>query len=76
MMMIRAFFFSQIDSNISIGAAGILIILLSISTGVGFLSYAGVKLNWVTVQVLPYIILALGFDNVFILIKGFQVGLR
>lgn len=45
----------------------ILLVLLSISTSVAFLSLLGVRTTLIIAEVLPFLVLAIGVDNVFLL---------
>lgn len=51
----------------SSGLVGILLVLLSISTSVAFLSFLRVRVTLIIAEVLPFLVLAIGVDNVFIL---------
>lgn len=46
---------------------GILIVLLSVSTSVALFSLIGVKVTLIIAEVIPFLVLAIGVDNVFIL---------
>ncbi|GAA5943863.1 sphingolipid transporter [Sporobolomyces koalae] len=49
------------------GLFGILLVLLSISTAVALLSAIGIRTTLIIAEVLPFLILAIGVDNVFLL---------
>ncbi|KZT12544.1 multidrug efflux transporter AcrB transmembrane domain-containing protein [Laetiporus sulphureus 93-53] len=57
-----------IDSKFTLGLFGIFLVLLSISTSVGFFSWVGVKVTLIIAEVIPFLVLAVGVDNVFILV--------
>lgn len=71
-MVSRAVF--QVDSKISLGIAGILIVLSSVACSLGVFSYAGVPLTLIVIEVIPFLVLAVGVDNIFIIVQTFQVG--
>lgn len=54
------------------GLVGILLVLLSISTAVAFLSLLGLRTTLIIAEVLPFLILAIGVDNVFLLTYELQ----
>ncbi|XP_072525289.1 NPC intracellular cholesterol transporter 1 [Salminus brasiliensis] len=61
-----------VDSKISLGIAGILIVLSSVASSLGIFSYAGVPLTLIVIEVIPFIVLAVGVDNIFIIVQTFQ----
>ncbi|XP_032421696.1 NPC intracellular cholesterol transporter 1 [Xiphophorus hellerii] len=61
-----------VDSKISLGIAGILIVLSSVSSSLGIFSYAGVPLTLIVIEVIPFLVLAVGVDNIFIVVQTFQ----
>ncbi|XP_047446163.1 NPC intracellular cholesterol transporter 1 [Mugil cephalus] len=61
-----------LDSKISLGIAGILIVLGSVSSSLGIFSYAGVPLTLIVIEVIPFLVLAVGVDNIFIIVQTYQ----
>ena len=61
-----------VDSKMALGLAGVLIVLASVSSSIGLTSYAGSKGTLIIVEVLPFLVLAVGVDNIFILVQSFQ----
>ncbi|XP_076838212.1 NPC intracellular cholesterol transporter 1 [Brachyhypopomus gauderio] len=61
-----------VDSKISLGVAGILIVLSSVVCSLGIFSYAGVPLTLIVIEVIPFLVLAVGVDNIFIIVQTFQ----
>lgn len=61
------------DSKISLGIAGILIVLSSVACSLGIFSYIGVPLTLIVIEVIPFLVLAVGVDNIFILVQTYQV---
>lgn len=49
------------------GLWGIIIVLLSVSTSIALFSALGIKVTLVIAQVIPFLVLAIGIDNIFIL---------
>ncbi|XP_053105399.1 NPC intracellular cholesterol transporter 1 [Hemicordylus capensis] len=61
-----------VDSKISLGIAGILIVLSSVACSLGIFSYFGVSLTLIVIEVIPFLVLAVGVDNIFIIVQTFQ----
>ena len=49
-----------------------MIVLLSVSSALGICSYAGVSATLIIVEVVPFLVLAVGVDNIFILVQELQ----
>ncbi|ODQ65807.1 patched sphingolipid transporter [Nadsonia fulvescens var. elongata DSM 6958] len=58
---------SAIKSKFSLGLTGIVIVLFSVTASLGFFSMLGVKATLIIAEVIPFLILALGVDNIFLL---------
>lgn len=63
----------QVDSKISLGVAGILIVLGSVSSSLGIFCYAGIPLTLIVIEVIPFLVLAVGVDNIFIIVQTLRV---
>ncbi|XP_007487676.1 NPC intracellular cholesterol transporter 1 isoform X1 [Monodelphis domestica] len=61
-----------VDSKISLGIAGILMVLSSVVCSLGLFSYIGIPLTLIVIEVIPFLVLAVGVDNIFILVQTFQ----
>jgi Niemann-Pick C1 protein len=61
-----------VDSKISLGVAGILIVLGSVACSLGIFSYIGAPLTLIVIEVIPFLVLAVGVDNIFILVQTYQ----
>uniref|UniRef100_A0A8D0H7N3 NPC intracellular cholesterol transporter 1 n=1 Tax=Sphenodon punctatus TaxID=8508 RepID=A0A8D0H7N3_SPHPU len=61
-----------VDSKISLGIAGILIVLSSVVCSLGIFSYFGIPLTLIVIEVIPFLVLAVGVDNIFIIVQTFQ----
>ncbi|KAF7355103.1 SSD domain-containing protein [Mycena sanguinolenta] len=57
-----------IGSKFLLGLFGISLVILSVSSSVGFFSFVGVKVTLIIAEVIPFLVLAVGVDNVFILV--------
>ncbi|RKP09076.1 patched family-domain-containing protein [Thamnocephalis sphaerospora] len=61
-----------VESKFQLGVGGILIVLASVSVSVGIFSFAGWRCTLIIAEVIPFLVLAVGVDNVFILVQEFQ----
>ncbi|XP_074041077.1 NPC intracellular cholesterol transporter 1 isoform X2 [Leptinotarsa decemlineata] len=61
-----------IDSKITLGLGGILIVLSSVISSVGIFSFIGEPATLIIVEVIPFLVLAVGVDNIFILVQTHQ----
>ncbi|KAK2466511.1 hypothetical protein APHAL10511_002153 [Amanita phalloides] len=57
-----------LDSKVTLGFFGVCLVVLSVSSTVGFFSLVGVKVTLIIAEVIPFLVLAVGVDNVFILV--------
>ncbi|TFK43177.1 multidrug efflux transporter AcrB transmembrane domain-containing protein [Crucibulum laeve] len=57
-----------VGSKFTLGLFGIALVILSVSSSVGFFSLLGVKVTLIIAEVIPFLVLAVGVDNVFILV--------
>lgn len=70
--MIRNPAASLVQSKFTLGVVGILIVLMSISASVGLFSAAGIKVTLIIAEVIPFIVLAVGVDNIFLIVHEFE----
>jgi Niemann-Pick C1 protein len=61
-----------VQSKFSLGIAGILIVLMSVSASVGLFSAAGIKVTLIIAEVIPFLVLAVGVDNIFLIVHEFE----
>ena len=57
-----------VRSKIVLGLFSIGLVILSVASSVGFFSAIGVKVTLIIAEVIPFLVLAVGVDNVFILV--------
>uniref|UniRef100_A0A8C7I2B3 Patched 2 n=1 Tax=Oncorhynchus kisutch TaxID=8019 RepID=A0A8C7I2B3_ONCKI len=55
----------------AVGLAGVLLVALSVAAGLGLCSLLGLSFNAVTTQVLPFLALGIGVDDMFLLAHSF-----
>ncbi|EEB19581.1 Niemann-Pick C1 protein precursor, putative [Pediculus humanus corporis] len=61
-----------LETKFTLGLGGILIVLTSVLSSLGIFSYLGVSTTLLTIEVIPFLILAVGVDNIFILVHTYQ----
>ncbi|KAL6509851.1 hypothetical protein OROGR_022339 [Orobanche gracilis] len=59
-----------ISSKIMLGLSGVVLVMLSILGSVGFFSAVGVKSTLIIMEVIPFLVLAVGVDNMCILVHA------
>ncbi|XP_067879396.1 LOW QUALITY PROTEIN: NPC1-like intracellular cholesterol transporter 1 [Heterodontus francisci] len=62
----------MIESKITLGLGGILVVLGAVLSAMGFYCYVGVPASLVILEVVPFLVLAIGADNIFILVLQYQ----
>ncbi|KAJ5053903.1 uncharacterized protein L3040_000193 [Drepanopeziza brunnea f. sp. 'multigermtubi'] len=63
---------SLVESKFTLGVVGIVIVLMSISASVGLFSAAGIRVTLIIAEVIPFIVLAVGVDNIFLIVHEFE----
>uniref|UniRef100_A0A4X2K478 NPC1 like intracellular cholesterol transporter 1 n=1 Tax=Vombatus ursinus TaxID=29139 RepID=A0A4X2K478_VOMUR len=61
-----------VDSKITLGLGGILVVLGSVLSSMGFFCYLRIPTSVVIIQVVPFLVLAVGADNIFIFVLEYQ----
>ncbi|XP_059616891.1 NPC intracellular cholesterol transporter 1 isoform X3 [Phlebotomus argentipes] len=61
-----------IDSKITLGLGGVVIVLASVVSSVGLFGFIGVPATLIIVEVIPFLVLAVGVDNIFIMVQTHQ----
>ena len=61
-----------VQSKFTLGIVGILIVLMSIVASVGLFSWLGIKATLIIAEVIPFIVLAVGVDNVFLIVHELE----
>lgn len=61
-----------VQSKFTLGIIGIVIVLMSVSASVGLFSAAGVKVTLIIAEVIPFLVLAVGVDNIFLIVHEFE----
>ena len=53
-------------------ALQVVLVLLSVASSIGFYGYIGVPATLIIIEVSPFLVLAVGVDNIFILVQTYQ----
>ncbi|XP_068130864.1 NPC1-like intracellular cholesterol transporter 1 [Hyperolius riggenbachi] len=61
-----------VDSKVTLGLGGILVVLGAVLSSMGFFCYVGVQSTLIIVEVVPFLVLAVGADNIFIFVLELQ----
>ncbi|KAK7414623.1 niemann-Pick type C-related protein 1 [Neonectria punicea] len=61
-----------VESKVTLGLVGIIIVLMSIGASIGFFSWVGLKATLIIVEVIPFIVLAVGVDNIFLIVHELE----
>lgn len=61
-----------VQSKFFLGVSGIVIVLMSVSASVGLFSAAGIKVTLIIAEVIPFLVLAVGVDNIFLIVHEFE----
>lgn len=61
-----------VESKVTLGLVGIVIVLMSIAASIGFFSWVGLKATLIIVEVIPFIVLAVGVDNIFLIVHELE----
>ena len=59
--------------KIILGLFGVCIVLLAVGASLGFLSFFRVEASLIIIEVVPFLVLAVGVDNLFILVHSYEV---
>ena len=59
---------SLVKTRFTLGLCGIIIILLSVTASVGLFSFVGLRSTLIIAEVIPFLVLAIGVDNIFLIV--------
>lgn len=60
------------ESKIILAIAGIIVVLASVVCSLGFWSYLNVTTTMLAIEVIPFLVLAIGVDNIFIMVHAYH----
>lgn len=58
---------SKVHGGFLVGIFGIILVMLAVGSAIGIMSYMNVGLSMISAEVVPFLILAIGVDNMFII---------
>jgi Niemann-Pick C1 protein len=58
---------SRVSAGFTLAIIGILIVMASVLASMGLVAYLGIGLTMISAEVIPFLILAIGVDNMFII---------
>ncbi|XP_074837673.1 NPC1-like intracellular cholesterol transporter 1 [Carettochelys insculpta] len=61
-----------VDSKVTLGLGGILVVLGAVFSSMGFYAYLGLPSSLIILEVVPFLVLAVGADNIFIFVLEYQ----
>lgn len=61
---------SKVHSKFSLGFAGIFVVIAALLSAIGITFYFNVKLTMISAEVVPFLILAIGVDNMFLISRA------
>ena len=62
----------MVNMKFTLGLTGVSIVMFSVISSIGLFSYFGVKATLIIFEVIPFLVLAVGVDNIFILVQTYQ----
>ena len=63
----------KVDLKILVGLFGVGMVLVAVLAALGLLSYIGIMGSLIIIEVVPFLVLAVGVDNLFILVHSYEV---
>ena len=63
---------AMVQSKFTLGISGIVIVLMSVSASVGLFAAVGLKATLIIAEVIPFLILAVGVDNIFLIVHELE----
>ncbi|XP_040569202.2 LOW QUALITY PROTEIN: NPC intracellular cholesterol transporter 1-like [Lepeophtheirus salmonis] len=62
----------MVESKITLGLGGVIIVLLSVAASIGIFGFIDVPATLIIFEIIPFLVLAVGVDNIFIMVQTCQ----
>merc|ERR1719154_996412 len=62
----------MLESKITVGLCGVILVMVSVGCAIGLCSYCGLEATLFVLEVMPFLVLAVGVDNIFIIVQTYQ----
>ena len=62
-----------VESCAGLGMIGVLLVTFASASGLGLSSWCGIDFNAATTQIVPFLTLGLGVDDMFLLVHNYKV---
>ncbi|CAF1037718.1 unnamed protein product [Rotaria sordida] len=69
---VRSLKYILVDMKVSLGIAGVVLVAFSVWASLGIFSYMRIPTTLIIFEVIPFLVLAVGVDNIFILTQSIQ----
>ena len=56
--------------------AGVILVMISVAASIGLFGFCQVPATLIIFEILPFLVLAVGVDNIFIMVDGFQKSIK
>lgn len=61
-----------VEMKIFLALSGVILVMLSVLSSGGFFTYVGVPATLITLEVVPFLLLAVGVDNIYVMVQTYQ----
>ena len=61
-----------IEGKLSLSLTGVILVLISVCASIGLFGFANVPATLIIFEILPFLVLAVGVDNIFIMVENYQ----
>uniref|UniRef100_A0A7E4VMB3 SSD domain-containing protein n=1 Tax=Panagrellus redivivus TaxID=6233 RepID=A0A7E4VMB3_PANRE len=61
-----------VKSKFILGISGVVVVALSVTSSIGIFAFYGIPATMIILEVMPFLILAVGVDNIFLLVQAYQ----
>jgi Niemann-Pick C1 protein len=69
---VRSFKTILVDMKLEVGLVGVLLVLFAVTSSLGVYSFLKLEASLIVLEVVPFLVLAVGVDNLFILVHSYE----